>query len=600
MLQLERISLTSPIFQKNISALKERQPELAERLRSVKIPESMQMGIGRDGWPVVVQSISDDHIGWMGGSSMPTVSAPAALTNFVDQGVNVALPSIGTGYECLYLIQRLQPHCAVFVCEESTERVAATLDVVDLSEPINAGRLVLLDGDVAITLPEFIDTHPGYDFPTQLIALAEFDAAQFKARTNAVHHACHIASDVHAKKVNALRHRAQPTRPATNDKPHVAVLSVDAVGGSIEHARRIERAAHALSWTTSISVPDHPQSCSQVSRVRAVADTPVDFVLILNGTPGRLAEYISPDVPVASWFLDGFALPPVAFEGVSEVSNLAAASGQVQQMLIARGGRRDCIRIVEKGVDDGLFRGAPDAALRTDSILVMVDGENLSPQAANIGLESHEKLWAEMQQSIAQVADRKKPIDVPELLKKAERSTGVKFSDDDLRRQFLAIVTERMPRTIVTRSAVEAIASAGLRVDLFGRNWSSHESAASCYRGAIPADRDRARQMSQAPCMVIPFVDAAAVQSCLEAIVAGCLPLMREDHGDFLSHYPSARQVLSKVPSYGTHTELLALIRKWNSPGDEREQLVESLRSELLVSQRTADRLKDILHFIRA
>lgn len=598
MLQLERISKTSPIFKQNISALHERQRALAERLSVADVPGAVQTGVGRDGSPVVVQSVSDDHIGWMGGSSMPSVSARAVLSNFVDQGVNVALPSIGTGYECLHLLQRVQPHCAVFVCEASTERLAATLCVVDLSGPIGVGRLILLDGDIESTLPEFIDAHPGYDFPTQLLTLPEFDAARFKSRTDAVHRACHIVAEHHLTHVNALRQNARSKRNAPSSKPHVAVVSVDAVGGAIEHARKIERAADALGWTSSISVPDHPKSCSLVSRVQAVAGDSVDLVLMINGTPGRLAEYLLDGVPVACWFLDDSVLPPVAFEGVDHMARLIAASGEVRQRLVDQGAQADSVRIIEKGVDHVLFERTDEPTTRTESVLVMADARDLDPKAANIGLESHEKLWVEMQHSIAQAADRKKPIDVAELLKKAERATGIKLNDDGLRRQFLAIVSERMPKTIVTRSAVEAMVASGFAVDLFGHHWMSHESVSNQHRGAIPTDHLRAQNQSQAACVVFPYIDASAVGHCLEAIVAGSLPLMRDDHSNYFEHYPNAKRVLSKVPAFGTHTELLAQLRKWNSQKNSREQLVDSLRSELLSGQRHIDRLEAVYDWV--
>jgi hypothetical protein len=598
MLQLERISQTSPIFEKNISALRQRQPALAERLSSVDLPASIQWAAGRDGLPVIIQSISDTHIKWMGGSSMPSVSAPAVLANFVDKGVNVALPSIGTGYECLRLIERVQPHCAVFVCEESTERLAATLCVVDLSTSIGDGRLIFLDGDIEESLPKFIDVFPGYDFPTQLLVLPEFDAAQFKARTDAVHRACHLAADQHAKHAGGHKQNVTFKRRASDNKPRIAVVSVDTVGGAIEHARKIERAAGALGWKTTISVPDHPQSCSLVSRVQAVAGDSIEFVLMINGTPGRLAEYLPGGISVACWFLDDSRLPPVAFEGVSEMTHLIAASGDVQQKLIAQGGRADCIRLIEKGVDHLLFERQGETERRFESVLVLVDGEDLSPKAAHVGLESHEKLWAEMQRCIAQASDRKKPMDLPEMLKKAERSTGIKLNDEDLRRQFLAIVTQRVPKTIVARTTVEAMISNGFAVDLFGRHWASHGSVSSGYRGTIPAADRRAQELLQAGCVVFPFVDSAAMGYCLEAIAAGCLPLIRDDHTGCFGRYPEASRVLSKVPSFGSYTELLALLRKWNNPSAEREQRVQSLRSELLENLRTIDRLAEIQNWI--
>ncbi len=598
MLQLERISQSSPVFKQNISALRQRQARLADRLTVVELSDSFQCATGRDGSPVVILSNSEEQIGWMGGSSMPSVSAPAVLANFVDQGVNVAIPSIGTGYECMRLLKRVQRHCAVFVCEESTERLAAALCVIDLSKQIADGRLILLDGNVEKTLPEFINEHPGYDFPSQLITLPEFDTARFKSRTDAIHRACHLAANCHQKLADALKEsiRARERTPA--GKLHVAVVSVDAVGGAIDHARRVKRAADVLGWTVSISVPDHPQSCSLVSRLHAVASAPVDFVLIINGPPSRLSEYLPGNVPVVSWFLDDSRIPPVAFDGIGELSYLVAASGEVQKQLIAQGGRAERIRLIEKGVDHILFCNPAESKARGESVVVIADAENLSPKAVQIGLESHEKLWNEMQRLVAQAADRKKSMNIPDLLKKAERSTGIKLNDDDLRKQFLSMVAARIPKTIVTRAAVEAMGASGVSVDLYGRQWHSYESVGSFSRGDIPAEIGRAKRLQQANCAVFAYIDAAAIGHSLEAIAAGCLPLMRDDHEDFLVGYPAVRKVLSKVPSFGTHTELQGLIRRFNAQNNEREQLVKTLQADLLDHQKTVDRLADVAEWV--
>ncbi len=594
MLQLERNSQSSEVFKQNITALSKRQPALADRLASVELPDSIHCATGRDGLPVIVDSWTENRIGWMGGSSMPSVSAPAVLSNFVDRGVNVALPSIGSGYECLHLLRLLQPHCAAFVCEESSPRLAATLCVVELDDPIADGRLILLDGNVEETLPRFIDEHPGYDFPTQLLTLPEFDAVGFKSRTDTVHRACHIAAQQHLKHLAALRERIAPGVSSPKNSPHVAILSVDAVGGAIEHAQSIERAACNLGWTTSISVPNHPQSCSLVSRVQAIAERPVDLVLLLNTVPGQLADYLTESIDVACWYLDDSRLPSVALEGIGDVRRLIAASQEVKQILVDRAAPVDRIRVIEKGVDHVRFGNAGVSTDSSDAVLVFADAKDLSPNTANIGLESHEKLWAEMQQSITQASDRKKAIDLAELLKKAERSTGIKLNDDSLRRQFLGMVNERMPKTIVTRSAVEAMVAANISVELFGRHWKSHDSVASICHGVIPNDADRAKYFAKSCCGVFAYCDAQAVGHALEAIASGCLPLMRADYNGLLNQYDRASRTLQKVPKFGTYAELIAMVRKWSFGGDDRNRLVEQLRDELLESHKTSDRLAEL------
>ncbi|NOX59753.1 MAG: hypothetical protein GXP29_12985 [Planctomycetes bacterium] len=593
--QLERISQRSPIFVKNIEALQPLQPELAKRLEASTIPDSMQSTIGRDGSPVVVLGADANRVEWLGGSSMPSISVPAALSGFVDHGSNVALPSVGTGYECAHLLKRLLPHEAVFVCEANTERLAAALCVVDLAAQLAGGRLIFLDGDIEASLPDFIEHHPGYDFPTQLFALPDLTPAAFKARTAALHRACQAAGArqlKHTGRMMEIIKRGAETK--RNKPPHVAILSVDAAGGSVEHAARIQRAVKALGWSCSVSVPDHPKNCSAVSRVRTLAKKTPDFVLCLNGAPSILANHLPSAVATAAWFLDTATLPAVSFEGSAKGDHLIAASEAVREAMIARGAPRDCIRVIETGVDHLLFGKEAEPSRRSNAILVLVDGEDINPRASGIGLESHERLWAEVQQSIEAAADRDKSMDLSAILLRAERDTGIRLNEDSLRSQFLSIVSTKMVKTIIARTAIESVSKGALEITLLGKSWASHQTVAPILKGEIPPADQRYAQYASHGCVVLPFADASAIQFCLEAIVAGCLPVIRRSDGALFEQYPTTRSILKDVPQYGTNTQLLAETRKWSAHPSERDQRVAELRSRVLASHKTTDRLTEL------
>lgn len=117
MADLTATNLASPVFEGNLAALRARQPELAQRVRDASLPPEARLVAGRDGSPVVRLAATAKEVRWLGGSSMPTVSTPAALAGFVDQGVSIAMPTVGTGYEPAALARRMPKHCAVYVCE---------------------------------------------------------------------------------------------------------------------------------------------------------------------------------------------------------------------------------------------------------------------------------------------------------------------------------------------------------------------------------------------------------------------------------------------------------------------------------------------------
>ena len=94
---------------RNLQALAEVDPDLAERLRRIDPDEHFEPAIGRDGRPTLKRKHPDGTTSWLGRTSMPTVSGPALLDSFDHAGGNLALHGFGHGHELVLLLQHIEP-----------------------------------------------------------------------------------------------------------------------------------------------------------------------------------------------------------------------------------------------------------------------------------------------------------------------------------------------------------------------------------------------------------------------------------------------------------------------------------------------------------
>ncbi|MFQ5414956.1 MAG: hypothetical protein ACE5E6_10910 [Phycisphaerae bacterium] len=347
-------------FEHNVDALAERQPDVADAVRSVPVPAGVSPATGRDGAPTLRVPGPDGDLIWFGGSSMPTVSADAIVGRVPDDGGNVTLPGVLTGLEPLLLTRRLPPHVATFVVESDLASLRLALHVYDYAPPIRAGRLVFITGaDIVAHLRAFFDAHPGYAFPARLIsvphrapsALAELTARLEHAadevtrvQTRLIEHAC---KRLQARAPRAHTFAGAPANAAARDtahaprapehRPRVAVVSVDVSPATCAQTARIARALARLEWPHEICIPDAPDRCHVLARLAAVDRAAADFVLIVNGTTGLPRALLPDTLPVVSWCLPG--TPPTM--PASQLRALSADLRPADEVKFVVGDRAD-------------------------------------------------------------------------------------------------------------------------------------------------------------------------------------------------------------------------------------------------------------------
>ena len=112
----------TPNYTNNLRVLQDVQPALADVIHRVPLPAQARVTTGRDGSQTIQLPDETGRMVWLGGSSMPTVSAAELMGGFAYAGGNLSLLGIHTGVEPLLILAKLPPHAALFVIEVGSPR----------------------------------------------------------------------------------------------------------------------------------------------------------------------------------------------------------------------------------------------------------------------------------------------------------------------------------------------------------------------------------------------------------------------------------------------------------------------------------------------
>ena len=160
---------TDKLFAVNISALREQNNSLAEKLQAQHIPNSVQLQISRDGSPNY-RIEEQGKTRWLGYSWLPLISAKANCGNVDIGSENIALNEIGHGADIKFLLKKMQNHQALLVIENNLLKIALAFRLHDFSIELQQGRLILIsDKNAQAGIVEFYNCHNGYALIQQTI-----------------------------------------------------------------------------------------------------------------------------------------------------------------------------------------------------------------------------------------------------------------------------------------------------------------------------------------------------------------------------------------------------------------------------------------------
>lgn len=603
----ERLPIIDPsIYDANLAGLRERQPELARTIESAAGPPA-RLVEGRDGTATFLCACENGEE-WLGGTSMPSVTAQELARGFSGVHENTIVPGIMSGLEVLHLLRRLSRHAAIFVIEPSAYFLYLALRLVDFHEFIERGQVVfLLEDDLEEQLVSFFKQFPGYLVPARVLTIPHRSAAEHaelqrrleRGGSEAARRQAELFSELRAE-VNRGHHHAGKTHShnlSPTSTQRLAILSMDASETTSRDASHLSSALGELGVAHRCCLPDLPDQCHTLARLKCVADLHADGVLLVNSPPGALRAMLPEDLAVISWFFASAKIPAAIDTPVGPRDVFVATSLAQQARLVSAGVPEE--KMLYAGVTacfpstgrpeqrmrakNSMASAAKDGALtaREADIVLLGDAPDDRPEAAAVMLSTQAALWRECVKIASDCTAQNKPISAAGLLEAAERRRNAKLSDAKIRGELVRKIEERVLPAAFARKLVRAL-DERFKLACVGSNWAEFTARArrntsveagdaSSVRSAgadnapLPAQQWRTLIESfaaegQGRWIVLPFFSTVAVQAAVDALAAGLRVALRSGHTPLPQGHPELGQVSRFIHTFTTPKELMEIL----------------------------------------
>lgn len=521
-------------FQRNLDALRTVDAALADRLAATAVPDGAELTRGRDGSPTYRLRGADGRWHWLGGSSTPTVSAPAMLSRFDAGTGNVMLYGIGHGQEAIVLLDRLPPHRGVVVIETDVSALAMALRLRDFAAALAARRLVLLPaepGNEQAALSAFLANHEGFNCPERLVLwpwLSQADAGRLQGFVQR----CAVeAAQRRSEALHVIRAESDPRPPAALvEKPRLAVVSVIALPHVWGWADDVVRAASESRWTACSFVARGPDDCHRLCLARALKTFAPQWVVALGTGRGDVEPAVPGGVPIATW-IDGTTARLHGIPPSGGPADVAVCTSELLRERLARAGwPADRLAVVAHGA----FAAesiTPWASRERDAVL-MADLVALDPQAAGITLNTHRVLWQECAKQIAAEIDSYTRERAEAVLRATETRLRIPVGDPEARAELAGLIADALGPTVVAIEIARRLAASGVSIDVWGQGWGAYATGRLRHGGAIPRDDDLHVTLLSTKLYVDASTDAEVHRRTVLAAAAGSLVARRQHPSD--------------------------------------------------------------------
>jgi hypothetical protein len=367
--------------------------------------------------------------------------------------------------------------------------------------------------------------------------------------------------------------------------PRVVVLTVDPRPESLSQARGVEQTLQHMGWPAASCLPDSPARCHTLARLTAVRDHAPDFVLFMNCFPGKLESFVHSDQPSASWFLLGESLRAGLTEGVPARGVSLAATSAMEKQLLDAGLASERVGLLETGADTLVFRPLDGDARRLSpyscDVAVLGDLADLRPEAGHVSTDSHARLFETLVKSAPAWAGPYSAQRANDVLVQAERECERPLKEEGIRNSFVSLIRQVIAPTVVSRLVVERLAKAGLRVRVWGRNWSLPVTMGAMWQGVVPLPEKRNVVYNAARVVVCPFFTSGTAQTVLDVLAAGGRPVYRRADIAVKELHPQLGELLGRVPGFHRVAEIEHIVQAagrdapaGTTPCDEARRIV--------------------------
>lgn len=590
------------LYVQNLAALRAFQPDLAETIESVPIPDSALAATGRDGSATFLVRDRKGRETWLGRSSMPRISAEALSSALRHDAGSAWLPGVLTGAEPLVVTERIPRHSAVFVLEDDPLAIKLAFHVHDYVACIAAGRIVFLSiADLDASLERFLIRYPGYVLPSLLLTAPQVSAARTSELRRKIEHASKMAAAWQGRELESVacsirnhQHRAMPSRPT------VAVLGVSPSATAIEQTARIARGLSRLGLACHPCAPDAPGRCHPLAHLRRIERSGADCVFVVGDGARWLRPLLPPEIPIATFSALGEATVTIQPDEIGPADVLLAPSRHMQEQWQAAGIDPEQVRLVPPAADDGLaMAGLPREQQESEptcDTAFLMDLPAADARACGIGLASHVALWQALHE-VAAVRAKVGAVPRPDVwLAEASRRTGVELHDTGVREMFLSWMRDRLAPAVVRRAAVLAATEAGRRVGVWGQGWEAAPELPVTTMGHLPIGPLLRQVLASARLVVLPDLSDRSVQLALDALCVETDVVCWGHRAEFIEQYHGLESAAPMIRFCAGAEELSRCLQACGLDGAverrRREEAAMLIRSEHSTSHRISGMMK--------
>ncbi len=610
MIRTDSPALDAGILQRNIAALSSQQPQFCELIESVELPDEVVFAEGRDGSSTFRLPAADGTRYWLGHSSMPTVSSPAVLAEFVFGGGNVLLPTIGHGGEAKHLLMQMAAHQAVFAWDSGPLIPALALRLHDFSGDISRGRLVLAIGPKPEeALLRSFENHRTHLPPTKILCAPHLKPSDI--------HELQTQAESAAAKQNArlMQLTAQITRTWVQSKSSADRAGRTRCAGASDRKLMIlsmmvdpevTRVANALGQsatqagmecvTYTVDRPQHAHLLAAAQQLQA--HHPTD-VILLNQAKGEWGDLLNHVRYCTSWWVSPSALRAESVNNLLKHDTLWVVNRQLAEQIQSSGDGTPQVRILGPAADSTMFcpteLHANDYDEYGSDIAIIMNAVDFSPEAIGLKWESHKTLLDEIIHLIRDDPRRLTLAAADHLIEKASRRTKVKLDSAEVRGNLARFISAGIAPTLTVLKLIEMLPLEKVRVKLWGANWETHGETAPVQHAAPPSPAQRNKVYNAVKIVVHVRHDEWHEQHLLDALAAGgCV--LNQVGPDSRTHQGQVWEELREaVPSFSTVSQAVRMIQ--DLLADERMRRARMPRAHQTVKAKhlMASRLKTLL-----
>ena len=638
------------LLQANLTALRERDPDLAQRLAEVRVPETVEMAVAQDGSVSFRLNGPDGRRMWLGHSSVPLIAAEANLKRTQIGLGNMAMNGIGNGAEAEAILREMAPYQAMVAIEKDVLRLNLVLRLRDFTRSLHGGQLVLLSGpgseiesgsEVASEfqpdklLEDFFTQQNGYNPVSEAIRWTWLSEQENQLFRQHVVMAMDRAVDKNMAAVNELLRQQQEydqESPLTETIRHLIpiapnkrdILPMRAINCTnaytltdIRASRDILAGLRSEGAETDRQILDQPDIVSHHAQLARLNRIRPHLIILVDMLRNDIAIRL-PDSAVCATILRE---PTDSI--MQESSQPAERLGPDDFIFYQRHEDREKLRIaglpderlayLPPAGNDELFRPLEldsHARQNYESDVVLLAGRSSSdPETYNINLHTHQQLWQAVIKEIQHSPANYHKETAEKYLLRAQRC-GVELREEELRNYFTKLIQNYLGPAVWRDVYCGAVAEAGFDLRIWSRqplrehtDEPSHfwdQSPVSHLTAGTVDDGGQLNKLYNAGRIFLHFSSDGYPDSyLLDGIAAGAFFLIkshpRDRKQDGLGKFFKLNHELI---TFDGPKDLLRKIRYYLDNEQERQRISKAAREKLLAEHTYRRRAREMLKII--